>query len=99
LPLVSPPTTNSLVRHIVISGNRELNYGVVVFGHWHKLHRSFIQNFLKLQSEKDGLHRHTKTGDSNGIFFFVFRKENRVKSETKRCYKLGIRLNGVNIYA
>jgi len=44
------------------------------------------------------VYRDTQSGDSIGIFSVVFRKENRQKSETKLCYNLGMRLNGVNIY-
>ena len=49
MPLVSPPSTNSLVRHIVIYDQKELNYGVMVLANGINYIRSFIQISLKLQ--------------------------------------------------
>lgn len=94
MPLVSPLATDSLVRHTVISVHRELKLRRSGFGQWHKLHTEFYTNFSKASKvrEREGPHRHTKSGDSIGLFFFVFRKENRVESETKRCHELGMRL-------
>jgi hypothetical protein len=58
----------------------------------HELHTKFYTNFSEASKVRDGLHRHTKCGYSISIFFFVFRKENWGKSETKRCYELRMRL-------
>ena len=65
----------------------------MVFGNGINFIRSFIQTFLKLQKWKRGaIQTHKQSGDSISIFFFLFREENRVKSETKRCFELEMSL-------